>query len=74
MALKIPLYTITPKKWQAYLGVSVKCNLIKKDVAQRVARLYPAASLTGPRGGLLDWNSDALAIAHYHYKTSVINQ
>lgn len=74
MALKIPLDTITPKKWQAYLGVNVKGNLIKKDVAQRVARLYPAASLTGPRGGLLDGNSDALAIAHYHYKTSVINQ
>ena len=70
-ALRIPLDTVNPKKWQAFLGVTAKGNLIKKDVAAQVLKLYPSAAILGPRGGLLDGNSDALAIAHYFYKTSV---
>lgn len=73
-ALRIPLDTVTPKKWQAYLGVRVQGKLIKKDVAERIGKLYPTVPIVGPRGGLLDGVSDALAIAHYHYKTSMVNQ
>lgn len=69
--LQIPLETVNPKKWQAHIGVKAKGKDIKKDVASIVSRMYPSAPLYGPRGGLLDGNSDSLAIAHYHYKTSV---
>lgn len=71
-AAKIPLDSVTPKKWQAFLGVRVSGAAIKKDVAHRVIQLYPSAEILGPRGGLLDGRSDALAIAHYHFKHSVI--
>lgn len=56
---------VTPKKWQKLVGVRAKGKEIKKDVAGICERLYPKASIRGPRGGLLDGLSDALMIAHY---------
>jgi Holliday junction resolvasome RuvABC endonuclease subunit len=57
--------TVTPKIWQKYVGVTAKGKDIKKQVAEIAIKLYPAASIYGKRGGLLDGRSDALMIAHY---------
>lgn len=70
-SLEIPLDSIPPKKWQAFLGIKPASTSIKKDVAAAVTRLYPSADIYGPRGGLIDGRSDALGIAHYHYKNSL---
>lgn len=56
---------VTPKTWQKYLGVTHKGKAIKKEVAKLISQMYPYAEIHGPRGGLLDGRSDALAIAHY---------
>ncbi len=56
---------IQPKKWQKFIGVKETGPAIKKEVAAIAKRLYPDASLFGPKGGLLDGRSDALMIAHY---------
>lgn len=56
---------VTPKTWQKYLGVTKKGKAIKKEVAEIVERLYPQAEVRGPRGGILDGRTDALAIAHF---------
>jgi hypothetical protein len=57
--------TVTPKKWQKQLGITEKGKGIKKNTFELIQKLYPTAPLTGPKGGLLDGRSDALAIAHY---------
>lgn len=62
---KIRLEKVTPKRWQKFIGVKTKGDLIKKEVAGIATRLYPLASLYGPRGGLLDGRSDSLMIAHF---------
>ena len=61
----ISLDKVAPKKWQKFIGVKSKGKLIKKEVATICERLYPNASIRGPRGGLLDGKSDSLCIAHY---------
>jgi len=58
---------VTPKMWQKHISVKAKGKAIKKEVAEICERLYPHASIRGPRGGLLDGRSDALMIAHYAY-------
>ena len=40
----------------------------KQEIADLAQRLYPAASLHGPRGGLRDGRSDALLLAHYGHQ------
>ena len=60
---------VAPKKWQKFVGVKTKGKLIKKEVAGICERLYPKASIYGPRGGLLDGRSDSLLIAHYASQT-----
>ena len=60
--------TVTPKICQKYIGVTVKCKAIKKEVAKISQGLYPNAELYGKRGGLLDGRADALMIAHYGLK------
>lgn len=62
---KVSVDLVQPKKWQKFIGVKEKGPAIKKEVASIAARLYPTASLFGPKGGLLDGRSDALMIAHY---------
>lgn len=56
---------VTPKVWQKFVGITSKGKLIKKEVAIKVAELYPSANITGKRGGLLDGRADAIMIAHY---------
>jgi hypothetical protein len=65
IASNVMVDKVTPKKWQKFIGVTVKGDGIKKDVAAIATRLYPDAHIYGPRGGLLDGRSDALMIAHY---------
>lgn len=72
MAMALPLDKVRPKAWQSYVGIKPKSPTIKKDVAEIVTRLYPTCDIYGPRGGLIDGRSDALAIAHYHFKTSQV--
>lgn len=63
---------ITPQEWYRYFGT--KAGMPKKqrkeDTAEKMKNLYPSVShsLYGPRGGLLDGLSDALAIAHYGWR------
>lgn len=63
--------SVTPKKWQKFVGVTKKGPLIKKDVAEICIKIYPKSQpyIYGPRGGLLDGRSDALMIAHYASQT-----
>ena len=61
----MPPFTVTPKVWQKFIGVTAKGKAIKKQVAQIASGLYIKAELHGKRGGLLDGRSDALMIAHY---------
>ena len=61
---KIGVMHVTPKAWQKQIGVTQKGKLIKKNVAEIIHKIYPDAELYGPRGGLLDGRSDALALAH----------
>ena len=70
----IPTDLVRPKVWQKTIGLRPKIpkDKIKKEVAAIATRLYPSASLYGPRGGLLDGRSDALMIAHYCYLTHKI--
>lgn len=60
---------VTPKVWQKFVGVRAKGKEIKKDVASICDRLYPNASIRGPKGGLKDGKSDSLMIAHYASQT-----
>lgn len=65
-----PFELVTPKVWQQAVGVPTKKDRdpdddLKKIVARMAHKLYPSASLYGPRGGLLDGRSDSLMIAHY---------
>tara|TARA_Y100001949_G_scaffold175791_1_gene186575 strand:- start:171 stop:638 length:468 start_codon:yes stop_codon:yes gene_type:complete len=56
---------VVAQVWQKFAGVTAKGKWIKKEVAQIATKLYPAASIRGKKGGLLDGRSDALMIAHY---------
>ena len=58
---------ISPNKWQRNLNVPSNIEYAdrKKWIGKKIHSLYPNAELYGPRGGLLDGRSDALAIAHY---------
>ena len=75
-----PVFNVTPKTWQSFIGLSVPRKIkgaarkkaIKTGVAELVCQLYPTARelCYGPKGGLLDGNTDSLAITHYiwhHY-------
>lgn len=72
-ALDLDYRLIQPKEWQKGLvppGIPKKSR--KKLIAEAMAKLYPKAKkqLYGPRGGLMDGRSDALAIAHYVKRTT----
>lgn len=68
-SLSLEPIKVTPKIWQAKVGVTTKGKAIKKDVAGLCNLLYPECSICGKRGGLLDGRSDALMIAYYAYLT-----
>lgn len=63
--MKCTVDLVTPRKWQQHIGVTKKGKAVKANVAEICERLYPAANIRGPRGGLIDGKSDALCIAHY---------
>lgn len=67
----IPFIKVTPKVWQAGVGVTAKGQAIKQNVADLCKTIYPEVVLTnlllGKKGALLDGRSDALMIAHYCY-------
>lgn len=61
---------VSPKVWQKIVGVpqkrpKLKGTALKKQIGGLAMKLYPNASLTGPKGGLLDGRADALLIAHH---------
>lgn len=78
-SLGIGVVLINPREWQGTLKIPTKKRgsktktssaQTKQAVAEAVRRLYPQATLHGPRGGLLDGRADALGIAHHialHY-------
>lgn len=72
--LKIPFILPTPVQWQKrVIGPRPKRQIkgdsdIKRWVAEFVSRRWPGAPIYGPRGGLLDGLSDALALAEYARK------
>ena len=65
--LKLGYDMIRPLQWQKACGVKPKSG--KQGIYETVSKLYPDASLHGPKGGLIDGRCDALGIAHYIRKT-----
>jgi len=65
-----PPIMVTPKVWQKFVGVTVKGEFIKKQVAEIATKLYPSANVYGPKGGLKDGRSDSICIANFglHHK------
>ena len=65
---------VTPRSWYKYLEIPAGMDRKKRKqlTADRMATIYPSmkTAFYGPRGGLLDGMSDALAIAHYGYSLS----
>ena len=57
-----------PQDWQRSMRLKVKSKDRKKhkgEIASQMLKLYPSAEILGPKGGLKDGRSDALAIANY---------
>lgn len=52
-----------PQEWQRVCGVKPKSG--KKGIYETISKIYPKATLTGPKGGIMDGRCDALGIAHY---------
>lgn len=73
LAAGYDLKLVPPKVWQSSLGIQEKNKKLRKlAIADAVMELYGDKlvshnSIYGPKGGLLDGRSDALAIAHYSY-------
>lgn len=71
IALQLPITLVTPKEWQSHLklkqGSKISKAERKKEIASKVALLYPEAYplITGTRGGIKDGASDAIGIAHF---------
>jgi len=66
-ALGIAFETVRSQEWMKGLGIPAKLDLKvrKRKIAECMLNKYPTAELHGPRGGLKDGRSDALAIADY---------
>ena len=69
-ATGIGLNLVAPKAWQKAVGVPTTkatrgSKSVKELVSEAALRLYPHASLYGPKGGLQDGKADSLMIAHY---------
>lgn len=70
-ALGVPYLLIRPQAWQGHFDIqtsSKEKQIHKQEIADLAQRLYPGASLYGPRGGLRDGRSDALLLAHYGHQ------
>jgi len=66
-ALGIAFETVRSQDWMRGLNIPAKLELKvrKRKIAEVMQNKYPTAELHGPRGGLKDGRSDALAIADY---------
>ena len=66
-ALEISFVEIRSQKWMKPLGLPPKLDVMarKRLIAKIMQNKYPAAEFYGPRGGLWDGRSDALAMADY---------
>ena len=66
---KASFVIITPQQWKKTLGLLGKKGMSqeeKKQITESfVQNTFPGAKIRGPKGGLLDGRSDALAIAEY---------
>jgi len=69
--LEIPYEVVQPKKWQKQFGVvgKTKEGIHSADV---VDTIYPEANIRGRMGGLKDGRCDAILIALYDPKASVL--
>ena len=71
--LELKTKLVTPKVWQAKVGVTVKGKQIKQNVKELCNHYYPQLILDpllyGKLGGFRDGRSDSLMIAHYAYIT-----
>ena len=60
---------IRAQDWQRYLKIpaGLEYKERKRLIASKITEIYPhcETSFYGPKGGLLDGRTDALAIAHY---------
>ena len=66
----IPYELVRPAEWQKGMMLKTKKGpQHKREIADVISRKYPTAEIWGPRGGLLDGLSDALAIADYARRT-----
>jgi len=71
------LEKVTPKIWQAELGIAVVKDIkgparqkaIKQAGAKTCEQLYKGCDIYGPKGGLKDGRSDSLCIAIYAHLT-----
>lgn len=62
----IPHEVVRPAEWQKGMMLKTKKGPgHKREIADVIFRKYPTAEIWGPRGGLIDGLSDALAIADY---------
>lgn len=67
--MRIP-YTVTyPRSWQAELLKGVHGADSKAKAFVKVSRLWPNASLKGPKGGIKDGRADALLLAEMVRRT-----
>ena len=61
--LEIRYEVVTPRRWQKDLGIPPKSG--KAGAAELAGRVWPNATIYGPKGGLLDGRADALCLAEW---------
>ena len=69
MAFRVSHTEIRSQDWYKFYGIraGMEYKARKKETARIMSELYPGSvkDFYGPKGGLLDGRTDALAIAHY---------
>lgn len=70
-ALEIPYQLVISKHWQKHFQITKPKGDKKTQSFQIASRLFPTATLTGPKGGVKDGRSDALLIAEYGRQVSM---
>lgn len=66
-ALSLAYVFSRPQEWQKACGIPPKSG--KKGIHEALAKIYPAAVLKGPKGGIMDGRCDALGLSHFGRKT-----
>jgi len=65
VALQYSYELVPAKTWQKHFGISGKQGNTKTQSYNIASKLFPKASLTGPRGGKKDGRCDALLMAEW---------